>query len=275
MGGTQPREAPAGDRQHGIQSIEVGMRLLDAFAAIGAETTLSALATRAGMHPAKAHRYLVSLIRAGYIAQNAATGGYGLGPHATALGLAALRRLDVARLGEDIVRGLSAATGHTVSLVVWANRGPTIVDVAEADTLVTVRVRIGSVLPLLASANGPLFLAFLPQQRTQPLLAAELAARTPRRGGPYGARAVAQLVAEVRRRKLSRSAEGVHAGVVSLAAPVFDHRGELACTIALVGAHGDLQLAWDGAPARALTAAAARLSARLGAPPPDGGREAP
>lgn len=268
MNEQQAGETEPDDRQHGIQSIEVGMRLLDAFAAIGAETSLSALAARAGMHPAKAHRYLVSLIRAGYIAQNAATGGYGLGSHSTALGLAALRRLDVARLGQDVVKALCEATGHTVSMVVWANRGPTIVEVAEADTPVTVTVRIGSVLPLLASANGPLFLAFLPRRKTQPLLAAELAARDQRRRASRGADEVARLIDEVRRRRLSRSAEGVHVGVVSLAAPVFDHRGEIACTIALVGSLGDLQLSWSGAPARALAAAAARLSARLGASAP-------
>jgi len=259
-----------GDDRHGIQSIEVGMRLLDASAASAQAMPLSALAAAAGMHPAKAHRYLVSLIRAGYIVQNAASGKYGLGPKSTLLGLAALRQLDVTRLGDDVIGALRDATRQTISMVVWANRGPTIVIVSEADTPIMVTVRIGSVLPLLTSANGPLFLAYLPRHKNKTLVEAEFAAGLRTRGwkGPGSMADVDRLIESVRRRRMNRNAEGVNIGVVSLAAPVFDHRGDLACSIALVGSVGNLQISWTGKPARLLADAAARLSTVLGAQPP-------
>jgi DNA-binding IclR family transcriptional regulator len=258
------------DGRHGIQSIEVGMRLLDAFAASARAMPLSALAAAAGMHPAKAHRYLVSLIRAGYIVQNAASGKYGLGPKSTSLGLAALRQLDVTRLGDDVIVALRDATRQTISMVVWANRGPIIVNVCEADTPIMVTVRIGSVLPLLTSANGPLFLAYLPRHKTKALVEAEFAAGLRTRGwnGPRSMVDVDRLIEGVCRRHMSRNAEGVNIGVVSMAAPVFDHRGELACSIALVGSVGNLQISWTGKPARLLADAAATLSTGLGAQAP-------
>jgi DNA-binding IclR family transcriptional regulator len=255
--------------RHGIQSIEVGMRLLDAQAAAASEITLGTLARAAGMHPAKAHRYLTSLIRAGYITQNPATGRYGLGASSTSLGLAALRQLDVVRLGDDIIGDLREATGQTISMVVWANRGPTIVRVSESDTMILVTVRIGSVLPLLTSANGQIFLAYLPRVKTGQLIDSELA--IVRGGDGKTLRTMADVerrIVEVRNRGIARNNQSVVIGVVSLAAPVFDHRGEIACSIALVGSLGNLHLALNGEPARALGAAAARLSERLGAARP-------
>lgn len=257
--------------QHGINSIEVGMRLLDALTTSHGDMTLSALAAGAAIHPSKAHRYLVSLIRAGYVAQDSSTGRYGIGPQSTALGLAAMRRLDVARMGADLMNELRDATGQTISMVMWANQGPTIVSVREADTPIVVTVRVGSVLPLLSSANGPLFVAYLPRAKTKPFVEAELVklARTSGWKGPRTIAAVERRLLDIRRRRMCRSDGTVSVGVVSLAAPVFDNRGEIACSIALVGSRGNLSLSWHAPPAKLLIEAAETLSQRLGWSPPE------
>src|SRR6185437_3015681 len=52
----------------GIQSIEVGFRLLDVLTREPRAMMLRDLAQRAGMSPAKAHRYLVSFLRLGVVA---------------------------------------------------------------------------------------------------------------------------------------------------------------------------------------------------------------
>lgn len=252
--------------RQGIQSVEIGMRLLNAFAGSATNMTLSALARAAAMHPSKAHRYLVSLIRAGYVAQDPVDGHYGLGPRAMSLGLAAIRQLNVVRFGEGIITELREATQQTISMVMWANRGPTIVHVSEADTPIMVTVRVGSVLPLLNSANGQLFLAYLPRGKTERLIESELAA-CPKSGkwkAPRSMSEVERRVKDIRRRRMTRTEQPVVPGVVSLSAPVFDHRGELVCTLALVGSAGNLDLSWGGAPARSLAAAATRFSQRLG-----------
>jgi predicted ArsR family transcriptional regulator len=51
--------------QQGIQSIEVGAQVLRALEAGRGPMTLSEVARNCAMHPAKVHRYLVSLVRAG------------------------------------------------------------------------------------------------------------------------------------------------------------------------------------------------------------------
>lgn len=60
----------------GIQSIEVGFRLLDVLTNEPRAMMLRDLAQRAGMTPAKAHRYLVSFLRLGVVAQDPLSGRY-------------------------------------------------------------------------------------------------------------------------------------------------------------------------------------------------------
>jgi DNA-binding IclR family transcriptional regulator len=58
------------DSRQGVQSIEVGVPLLQALAEHGAPMMLRDLALRTGMPAAKAHRYLVSFVRTGLVVQD-------------------------------------------------------------------------------------------------------------------------------------------------------------------------------------------------------------
>ena len=68
--------------RRGIQSIEIGGKLLTTLVEAGAPMSLSELAKKAGMPAAKAHPYLVSFGSFGLIEQNPLTGRYELGPFA-------------------------------------------------------------------------------------------------------------------------------------------------------------------------------------------------
>jgi hypothetical protein len=72
----------------GIQSIEVGFRLLDVRKNEPRAMMLRDLAQRAGMSPAKAHRYLVSFLRLRAVSQDPVSGSYELGRFALQVGLA-------------------------------------------------------------------------------------------------------------------------------------------------------------------------------------------
>ena len=113
--------------QRGIQSVEVGGRLLLALADGGGALALKDLAQAAGMSPAKAHPYLVSFGKLGLIVQDPGSGHYGLGPLAMQLGLISLQRFDPVRLATQRLPELALVVGQTVAIAVWGNRGATIV----------------------------------------------------------------------------------------------------------------------------------------------------
>lgn len=153
----------------GIQSLEVGGTLLHALAEAGRPLPLKELASRAGMSAAKAHPYLVSWGRVGLVAQDEASGHYGLGPMALQLGLISLQQHDPVRLASAALEGLAQSTGCTVALTLWGNAGPTVVRVAEAPSPLHVTLRHGTVLNLHQTASGLAMAAWRPEAQIEPL----------------------------------------------------------------------------------------------------------
>lgn len=248
--------------RQGIQSVEIGVRLLRALADAQGPLILKVLAARAGMSASKAHRYLVSFGRCGLVAQDPATGRYDLGPLALTVGLAALGRVNAAKVGAWAVAALRDRTDETALIAVWGDHGPTIIGWEESSKPVTVNVRVGSVMPLLASATGRAFLAHMPDSRTRALVEAELAQQKgPRRAAADPDR----LIADVRRHGLGRVDGDMLPGVSALAAPIFDHTGKIAFVLTALGPQGVFDSRLDGAIAEAVRDVAAAAGGRLGA----------
>ena len=254
----KPR-APAAQR--GIQSIEVGGRLLLALTHHGRPLALKDLAAEAGMAPAKAHPYLVSFGKLGLIEQDTASGRYGLGPLAMQLGLISLQQLDPLALATPLIEQLAQASGHTVAVAVWGNRGATIVRVAQPPSTVHVSMRHGTVMSLRGTASGRLFAALLPLERVLPLLREEH--RAARGRGPALDEELAAALQAVREEGLSRVKDLLLPGISALAAPVFDRSGALVLGLTAIGMTAAFDGRADGAMARLLRDAAGGLSARL------------
>jgi DNA-binding IclR family transcriptional regulator len=232
----------------GIQSIEVGGRLLLALAHHGRPMALKDLAREAGMTPAKAHPYLVSFIKLGLVEQDGGSGPYSLGPLALQLGLISLQQYDPVRLATPVIEELALRLGHTVAIAVWGTRGPTVVRVAEGPTPVHVSMRHGTVMSLAGTASGRLFATWR---------AADAAAL----GEPLPSAAV---MTAVRKAGMATSRDSVIAGVSAAAAPVFDASSQLVLALTAIGPSASFDTATDGALAQALLEAATRLSRRLG-----------
>jgi DNA-binding IclR family transcriptional regulator len=239
----------------GIQSVEVGGQLLLALAHHGRPMALKDLAREARMPPAKAHPYLVSFGKLGLVEQEPASGRYGLGPLALQLGLISLQQYDPVRLATALIDEVAQATGHTVAIAVWGNRGPTIVRVAEPPSPVHVSMRHGTVMSLTGTASGWLFAAHRPRAEVLAVLEAE-------RNSP-GADFEARL-AEVRERGIARAVDLSMPGVSAMAAPVFDGGRAMVLSITAIGATASFDARWEGSVASALRRVAGDLSRRLG-----------
>ena len=250
----------------GIQSIEVGFKLLQALAASPRAMMLRDLAAAAGMNPAKAHRYLVSFMRLGTVAQDPVSGRYDLGPFALQLGLAGLNRLDPVKKARPILSQLRDEMDLTAGIAVWGNHGPTIVHWEESSHPVTVSLRLGDVMPMLNSATGRLYGAYLPRKQTLPLIERELGARgngavpdMPASLSEYDA-----ICAEVRAHGAARTLGGVLPGINAFSMPVFDANGHLAMGLIVLGAQSLFDAEWGGTMDRRVRDIAQQLSSELG-----------
>ncbi|KAH0438101.1 IclR family transcriptional regulator [Paraburkholderia fungorum] len=250
----------------GIQSIEVGFRLLDVLTHEPRAMMLRDLAQRAGMSPAKAHRYLVSFLRLGVVAQDPLSGRYELGGFALQLGLARLARVDGVKLARIALAELRDRLDLTVGIAVWGNQGPTMVHWMESSHPAKASLKLGDVMPLLSSATGLLFAAYLPSSKTAAMLERELtdSRRSSYMGGPRTPEAVEQVLAEVRQHGAARVEGMLLPTIHAFCMPVFDSTGDLALGLVALGHEGAFDIRWGGEIDTALRDCAQKLSYELG-----------
>jgi DNA-binding IclR family transcriptional regulator len=218
--------------RRGIQSVEIGMRVIEALRAAAAPLHLKDLAKASGLPTSNCHRYVVSFVRTGFLVQDLASGRYDLGPRLLQAGLAALARIDVIAVGTAALERIVDKTGHTGLLSVWADLGPTIVRWMPGVAAVRTSLSTGSTLPLLTSATGRVFLAFLPSRQTSQLLAQEALSDNIE---------PAPLIVSVRSAGIARVSGDHIPGLSAVAAPVLDAQGEAMAVITLVAARRGIQ----------------------------------
>jgi DNA-binding IclR family transcriptional regulator len=268
---TDDDTADAGEEKlrSGIQSIEVGFRLLDVLTREPRAMMLRDLAQRAGMSPAKAHRYLVSFLRLGVVAQDPLSGRYELGGFALQLGLARLARVDGVKLARIALAELRDRLDLTVGIAVWGNQGPTVVHWMESSHPAKASLKLGDVMPLLGSATGLLFAAYLPASKTAAMMERELTGsrRSSHADGPRTREEVERVLAEVRAHEAARVEGTLLATIDAFCMPVFDSTGDLALGLIALGHEGAFDIRWDGEIDAALRECARKLSYELGYSP--------
>ncbi len=258
------RQAPArnaGGQPAPVQSVTIAMRILKALAENGGALALKDLAAETAMPRGKVHQYLASLRIADIVAQEPDSGRYTIGPAAVTIGLVGLARMGPIRQLHEKLRELRDTINETVTAAIWGEMGPTIIAIEESDHLVTMNVRIGTVLPVLTTAIGRTFLAFLAPGLTRRFVATE------RRSAAVAVPGEIELndqLKEIRARRLSRARSALLTGVDAVAAPVFDYRGHIVAVICVVGRSEGKPTRWDGPVVHALTETANGLSRQLG-----------
>lgn len=255
----------ASDRQ-GIQSIEVGFRLLNVLAATNRPMMLRDIAKGAGMPAAKAHRYMVSFLRIGIVEQDNSSGRYDLGAYALELGLSGLGRLDPVRLAGSILETLCEEIQETVALAVWGNHGATIVRIVDAGSPITITLRAGTILPLCNSATGRAFAAFYRSPFLKKMLDEELKdiSDTSKTAITTVRRQLEKNLTEIRSHGISRASGSLTPGINGFSTPVYDHTGNMVAAITSLGSIGEFNVEWDSPVAKAMLEASKTLSHRLG-----------
>lgn len=250
----------------GIQSVEIGMTLLTALSQSLVPESLANLARACAMSRTKAHRYLTSLERCGYIEREPGTVRYRLGGASVRLGLAALSQLDFTRFGSEQLAEVCQEVGETVFLSVWGQHGPTIVRWEDTGRPIAVNVRVGSVMPLIQSATGRVYGAFMPKAVISPFVSKELKAGLGTQIGIKTEAEATKLFAAVFSEGFGRATGSFLPGINSVAMPVFGESGKLVGAITALGLKGVFDDDGDSHAVKTLWTWSQRLSARLGAP---------
>lgn len=259
--------ADGGKTQRGIQSVEVGGRVLLALAQARSPLALSDLAAAAQIAPGQAHAYLVSLSRLGLIKRDELSGRYEPGPLSLRLGLMHLENQPAFRAAVPRVAALAEAIGFSVAICIAGPQGPTIVRYEHAGFPLHVNLHVGTVMSLPATSTGRVFCAYLPRETLAAMWANQSGSRDSAMTPSGESSAFEAALNDIRARGLAFSVDAPSPGISSLSAPVLDAGGQLCLALTVIGSTGAIDVAADGPTARALLAAAHDIAAELAAAP--------
>ncbi|WP_415766162.1 IclR family transcriptional regulator [Paraburkholderia sp. J10-1] len=261
----ETKAAAPRERRQRVQSAQTGMAVLKGLARLGGRASLSGLAACVEESPAKVHRYLVSLIEEGLVAQDTATQQYRLGVEAMMIGVAAMRQADPVRIAEPALVRLRETLEVTSFVAVMGNKGPTIIRFEEPGLPVTVNVRVGSVMSLLWSSTGRVFLGLLDDTRVLAQAEEELAhADASLRAQLSASDPIDTLRRDVQAARCASVRDTNLKGISAVSAPLFDHTGKLCGALTVLGATGGFDATPEGPNGRAVRREAQAVSALLG-----------
>jgi DNA-binding IclR family transcriptional regulator len=262
--------------QRGIQSVEVGGRLLRALADARTPLAPTDLAASGEIPSSQAHAYLVSLTRLGLIKRDALSGRYEPGPLALRLGLLHLAQQPALREAVPRAAALAQALNCSVALCIAGPQGPTIVRYEHASLALHVNLHVGTVMSLRATSTGRVFCAFLAPSELEATLARQTAqpvwrgtrsaagaSVAPREtvAPPAPDAAFAGTLDAIRARGYEIGVDVPSPGVSSVCMPVLGPQRELSLTLTAIGASGALDVRPNSAVVRALRDAAAEIAA--------------
>lgn len=250
--------------QGGVQSLEVGLHVLDALIAHRQPLMLKQLAETLDMHPAKVHRYVVSLVRMRYAKQQD-DGRYTLGDQAWRLGLNCIQRTDMIQAAQPMIYALHDKIDCGLQISKWTAQGPLIVQSIEPHQPISVITRVGSIMPMLNSASGRAYAAFMPEQVIKPLLEQEWQLKKIQGIAVYPSnwQEFLLLKQEIRERGMATVSGDMLIGINALCAPVFNMHGEIEFCIAALGGEAQLPVDAEHEKVQALKATAQALTAYM------------
>ena len=218
------------------QSLERGLAILSAFRSGQPQLGVSELGREVGLSRSTTHRYVATLATLGYLQQDDSTKKYRLGPRVLDLGFSAINSMEVREVAAPHLRRLSDETGFTVNMAILDGNDIVYVERCRStrpgQREIDLNLHVGSRLPAYCTSLGKVLLAHLP-----PLLQeAALEGIDFTRRGPNTITSRSALLAElerVRAQGLATNNEELAYGLRSIAAPIFDYRGDAVAAINL------------------------------------------
>ena len=249
------------DARYSVHSLELGLRILESFDRDAVdEMSLSEMARRIGVSRSSAFRLVHTLQRLGYLDREDETKNYRLGARVMSLGYSFLASKDIAELARPDLQRLRSATRCSTHLGILD--GAEVIYIARfaAHKPVSAMISVGARVPAHATTMGRIILAYKPEAYIREHFTGRPMAKFSEQTPLTVDHLLAMLDAD-RRRGYVISHSNFEAGIASIAAPVFDAKGEVLGAINVSTPENEIDAAqFDGNVCDSLRAAARRIS---------------
>ncbi|MGZ6570770.1 MAG: IclR family transcriptional regulator domain-containing protein [Solirubrobacteraceae bacterium] len=202
-----------------VQSLERGLAVIRAFDAEHRELALSDVARATGLTRAAARRFLLTLVKLGYV--NFADGRFSLRPRVLELGYAYLSSLTLPEVAQPHMEALVAKVNESSSISVLDDLEVVYVVRVPTRRIMSITLSVGTRLPAYATSMGRMLLAHLPddelEERLSRIEIRPLTARTVKDKDELRA-----ILAATRKQGYAATDQELEEGLRSLAVPIRD-----------------------------------------------------
>ncbi len=244
-----------------VQSLERAFGILETLGQHPQGIGVTELGQCTGLHKSTVHRLLSTLLAYGYVEQDKDTERYRLGIKILGLGLEVLDNLDFRKEALPYMKELVEICRETVQLTVL-DRGQVVV-VERDQSPETITVNLGLRADVHCTAEGKVLLAHLPREKIENIL-------DKRPMQQYTVNTVTDInnmlahLEKVRNQGYAINAEELAEGLRAVAAPVFDHTGQVIAALSISGPTSRLTLERIARLVTVLKEASSSVSHRLG-----------
>jgi IclR family transcriptional regulator, pca regulon regulatory protein len=213
-----------------VQSLERGLAVIRAFDAEHRELALSDVARSTGLTRAAARRFLLTLVKLGYV--NYSQGRFSLRPRVLELGYAYLSSLTLPEVAQPHMEALVAKVNESSSISVLDDLEVVYVVRVPTRRIMSITLSVGTRLPAYATSMGRVLLADLPEDELE-----ERLSRTEIR--PLTARTVKDkdelraILAATRKQGYAATDQELEEGLRSLAVPLRGPSGAVTAALNL------------------------------------------
>lgn len=195
--------------------------------------TLLQIMEKTDLPKTSAYRMAESLLELGFLEKDQ-TGSYRLGLIFLTLGNLVAERLDIRSIALPYMKELRDATGEAVNLVIRDGNEAVYIEKADTKEHVRVYTQIGRRAPLYGGACPRVLLSFIDGEKRDKLI--DSFKFIPyAKGTPKDKDELKRLVKETREKGWALSHSELENHSSAVAAPIFNHKGDVVASISLVG----------------------------------------
>jgi DNA-binding IclR family transcriptional regulator len=257
-----PSESTANGDTKGASVIVNAVAVLRTFTADEPLLGVTEIANRVGLHKSTVSRILATFEQEHLVERDAETRRFRLGLGLIAVAGPLLAELEERRVAYPVLRELSEQTGETSALMVWSGDESICVEQIASRHQIKHTTPLGARYSDAFSASVQVFLAQEPEPRVRSLLSSG-AISYPGLDEPSLDAYLVRLKDDARRGWAINYGE-TSIDEVGLAAPVFDHRGEIVAAVLIPAPRFRVSQDRLQALGESCAAAAAKVTARLG-----------
>ena len=232
-----PRVKTSSTPADGILAVTLTFSIVEALAKSRVALGVTELSTIVDATKSRIYRHLVTLVQAGYVAQDPKTEKYCIGPRMLSLAQNIATGVEIVATARPILGQLRESFSHTAVLAKLEGDQIRILDVALGTSDYAIVQRTGNTLSrdmLHCSALGKIALAFGPAELLRSILSRPLASKTPHTLDDP--RALKSNLDRVRGHGWASAPDEGIIGFNAVAAPIFDANDGLAAMIGIIGA---------------------------------------